>query len=802
MAAFPCLEKAAFLMRNAIPLRAALASVTFLLAAVTASAETVRGTVLDASTGEPLAGAHLTYGEVVVASDGDGRFELSLAVGDSAIVSHIGYEPVVLRADPGTALPLTVRLVPAPLPVPETVVTGGLIEQALAEVASSVTVLDRGRLAASGGDHLHELIPAIANLNWSGGTSRPRYFQIRGIGERSHYAGEGPPSFSVGFVMDDVDLSGLGMAGLLHDLDQAEVFKGPQSTLFGPNAMAGLINLRSADPAPTAVQEATLAAGSDGLLRYAGTLNLPAGERWAARVGYSSGRSNGFRENRHLGIDDSNGREETLARAKVAYESDGLRLVATGFRADLDNGYDAWAPDNNEELVTYTDNRGRDSQTTDALSLRARVPLAGSGAELVSITSWGRTELEHSYDGDWGNDEFWKEEPYGFDPVEQGWSYDFFDRNLRERTTFTQEVRARRDDPGGRGGLVAGAYLKSLAEEDDAAGYLFGGDATDLQSRFDIDDLAFYGQYGRALSNRWHLTLNARVDRNATSYEGVTNAGAEQVEFDVAQWLPGGKAALAWRPAPDRNLYAAVSRGFRAGGVNQHPRLAASSRPFDPEYVLNLEVGYRASGPRTTTAVTLFHALRSDQQVELSSQQDPGDPNSFFYFTANAVSGRSSGLEWEQSLRVTPDLRLTGSLGLLDTYVDTYTFPTGEGEEEALGDRASAHAPRYTFSLGGEYRHPSGLGARLAVSGADRFYFSESHDQESEPYQLVDGQVSWDRGIWSVQLWGRNLLDARYAVRGFFFGLEPPEYAGKLYKSYGDPRQVGLRLTARLPAGS
>ena len=783
---------------RSLPSGAAAALIAFLLTAATAPAETLRGTVVDASTGDPLPGAHLTHGGMVSTADGDGRFDLSLAAGDSAVVTHVGYEAAVLRAGPAVQ-PLTVRLRPAAVPVPERVVTGGLFEQALAEVASSVTVIDRRRLAGSGGDHLHELIPAVANLNWAGGTSRPRYFQIRGIGERSHYAGEGPPSFSVGFVMDDVDLSGLGMAGLLHDLEQAEVFKGPQSTLFGPNAMAGLINLRSADPAPAASQEAALAAGSDGLLRYAGTVNLPAGQRWAARVGYSSGRSNGFRENRHLGIDDSNGREETLARAKVAYEGEALRLVGTFFRADLDNGYDAWAPDNNEDLVTWSDTRGKDSQTTDALSLRASLPLPPA-AELVAITSYARTELEHSYDGDWGNDDFWKQDPYGFDPEEQGWSYNFFDRNLRERTTFTQEVRLRRDDRGG--GLVAGAYLKSLAEEDDAAGYLFGGDATDLQSRFEIDDLAFYGQYGRELSRRWYLTLNARFDRNATSYEGATNGGAEQVAFDVAQWLPGGKAALAWRPAPDRNLYAAVSRGFRSGGVNQHPRLAASSRPFDPEYVLNLEVGYRASGPRATTALTLFHALRSDQQVELSSQQDPGDPNSFFYFTANAVSGRSSGLEWEQSLRVTPELRLSGSLGLLDTHVDTYTFPTGEDEEEALGDRAAAHAPRYSFRLGGEYRLPSGLGAQLAVSGADQFYFSESHDQESEPYQLVDGQITYERGNWSLQVWGRNLLDRRYAVRGFYFGLEPPDYADKLYKSYGDPRQVGLRLTARLPAGN
>ena len=121
--------------------------------------------------------------------------------------------------------------------------------------------------------------------------------------------------------------------------------------------------------------------------------------------------------------------------------------MGTVFRAHLDNGYDAWAPDNNEDLVTYSDKRGKDSQTTDALSLRARVPMPGPRrVELVSITSYARTELEHSYDGDWGNGEFWKREPYDFDPEEQGWSYDFFDRNLRDRTTFTQEVRLRKEE--------------------------------------------------------------------------------------------------------------------------------------------------------------------------------------------------------------------------------------------------------------------------------------------------------------------------------------------------------------------
>ena len=181
--------------------------------------------------------------------------------------------------------------------------------------------------------------------------------------------------------------------------------------------------------------------------------------------------------------------------------------------------------------------------------------------------------------------------------------------------------------------LVVGAYWKRLEEEDNAAGYLFGGDATDLNGRYEIDNLAFYGQYRLALSEKLRLEVNARLDRNDTAYEGMTtNYGADSTStaFAVDQWLGGGKAALSYNWRSGHTLYASASRGYRSGGVNQHPKLAAENRPYDPEYIVNLEFGWRVSGPRSSIGLTLFHALRSDQQVELSSQQDPGRPQQLF----------------------------------------------------------------------------------------------------------------------------------------------------------------------------
>ena len=745
----------------------------------------VTGQVVDAITGQPLADANLAFGDSGSRSDEAGRFALVLAPGDSLRVSFVGYQTRTLYLQQSTDA-LVIRLRRAVLAAPELVVHGGLKSRRLAETAASVTVLDRQALRRSGGHHFQDLARAVPNLNWAGGTSRPRYFQIRGMGERSQYAGEGPPNFSVGFVIDDIDMSGLGGAGLLFDLDQLEIFKGPQSTTFGPNALAGLINLRSTDPAPVASQEIALSLGTDALSHFSAAANQPLSDRLSLRLGYHRAHANGFRDNQFLDIQDSNARREDFARAKLRYADDnGLVLLLTAFRSDQDNGYDAWTPDNNENLVTYTDQPGKDHQTTRALSLRAEKTFAAT--RLVAISALSNTELEYSYDSDWGNDQYWLQAPYNFDPNVEGWRYAFFDRTLRNRDTFSQELRVL------RGEAVAGIYFKTQNEADEALGYLFGGDAAELQSDFEVDNLAFYGQYAHTLDPNTRLSLNLRLDRNAIAYNGHTDT---LITFAVSQWLAGGKLALTRELGSGRTLFAAASRGYRAGGVNQHPRLNARNRPYDPEYLLNFEVGYRTTSARSTTSLTVFHALRSDQQVSLSSQQDPGDPNSFFYFTANAAKGRSSGVEVERSYLILPSLRLSTALGLLRTHIDAYTFATASGETRTLGNRPAAHAPYNTRRYAIDYAGKSGLFARLEYTSTDRFYHSDSHDQLADQHRLVHGRLGYRRGPYTLALWGRNLLDERYAVRGFFFGLAPPDYADTLYESYGDPRQLGLNLSA------
>ena len=187
--------------------------------------------------------------------------------------------------------------------------------------------------------------------------------------------------------------------------------------------------------------------------------------------------------------------------------------------------------------------------------------------------------------------------------------------------------------------------------------------------------------------------------------------------------------------------------------------------------------------------VAAFYSRREDQQVRTSFQLIPGDPASFVFFTDNAAEGRTLGLEAEFRWSVSEALELYANVGLLDAEFEDFVTPQVD-----LSGRAQAHAPDYTVAAGASYRHPRGFFARVDLSARDAFYFDGIHDQRSQAYELANARLGYDAGNWSVQLWARNLFDRYYAVRGFYFGNEPPDFPATLYTRAGDPRQFGVTI--------
>ena len=410
------------------------------------------------------------------------------------------------------------------------------------------------------------------------------------------------------------------------------------------------------------------------------------------------------------------------------------------------------------------------------------------------------TELTHSYDGDWANEQFWMSSPYNFDPAVEGWDYEFFDRNDRDRSTLTQDVRI------GYGKLVAGVYLKSMNEKDNATGWLYGGDATEMISTHNFTATAGYTQFELPLGTRLTLRASTRHERDRMVYDGIAGGYDENwnfvqlnpVDYTTDYSLFGGRASVSYQIQPASQLFASLARGYKAGGVNQHPQLAETNRIFNPEYILNGEIGYRMMRERFSFSALFFAAKRTNQQVSISSQQREGDPNSFFYYTANATSGSLFGAELDGRIALGQSFELMGSFGLLVTQVNPFTFEISPGKMTSLGGREAAHAPGYSFTMMANYNHPSGLFVRIELIARDEFYYSDSHDQMSDAYQLLNGHIGYQRGPWAVKLWGRNVLDERYSTRGFYFGLEPPDYENKLYVTWGDPRHFGVTLALNL----
>jgi iron complex outermembrane receptor protein len=189
---------------------------------------------------------------------------------------------------------------------------------------------------------------------------------------------------------------------------------------------------------------------------------------------------------------------------------------------------------------------------------------------------------------------------------------------------------------------------------------------------------------------------------------------------------------------------------------------------------------------------SVFHAWREDQQARASFQLVPNDPASFGFATINIDGGTSWGGEFEVHWQLSPSLDIYANAGLLfGGFPDTVEqFPWLEGRDQA-------HAPRYSVATGAIWRGKRGWFAGVDLSGRDEFYFDVSHNQQSERYTLLNARFGYESDDWRIQVWGRNLADKYYAVRGFFFGNEPPDFPATLYTRAGDPRHVGVTIERR-----
>jgi iron complex outermembrane recepter protein len=678
----------------------------------------------------------------------------------------------------------------------EVVVTATLLrDQPLQTVPASITVLDAATLRAAGQQHFEDVLGLVPNLNWSGDTNRPRYFQIRGIGELDEY--QGAPNPSVGFLIDDIDFSGIGTVGTLFDMDHIEVLRGPQSTRYGANALGGLIAMQSAAPADEFGGRVELSGGDYDTRSYGAVLTGPVAALDSTfRIAVQQYSSDGFYRNEYLGRDSTDGNDELTVRARWRFQpADDLRMDLSVFDIRINDGYDAFDIDNNR--TTQSDQPGQDRQDSAAGSLK--ITYSGLGpTTLAFIGTFANSHIRYSYDSDFGNPILWA-------PI----TYQYSDSQVRERRTHTLEARLSNTAPAPVNWLV-GVYQLALTESlaDTSPGIYSDPsdpDPDDATNELDVTDSRFYsvnsaifGALDGALGTRWHWSLGARAERRTADYHDVSNdlnnPDPLTHAFAPVDHLWGGNAALEYQADAEQHLYVSIGRGYKAGGFNLGPDLPANQILFQPESDVNFETGYKADlfEHRLRLDADVFYTHRTGLQLQTGEQLQPDNPNTFILYNANAPSGRNYGVESDLAWTPVPLIELGASMGLLNS---SYHGLTLDGE--VLPDRALPHAPSWQGSLSGTLHGRSGLFLRADLTGRGSFYYDlpALDPYASHAYVLLNLKAGIRRDRWSADVWIRNVTDRNYAVRGFYFADVPPNFSYQQFVELGAPRQLGATLS-------
>ncbi len=663
-----------------------------------------------------------------------------------------------------------------PAVIEEIVVTAEFRETTvdnLAGSASVVSLADVGTVV----NHLEEVLAQAPNVNFASGASRGRYIQIRGIGERGQF--DEPLNSSVGLIVDGVDLSGVGAAATLFDVQQVEILRGPQGTLYGANALAGLINVVTPAPSDHFTSTVRLEAGDYGAFGAGAVISGPVGEGLGYRISAQRYRDDGFMENEFLGRDNTNNHDERTVRAKLMGQAGRADWKLSFGRVDVDNGYDAFSLDNDRH--TRSDEPGFDRQETNYAALGLTWDVSDA-LILEGAVATSSSDIDYGYDEDWTFTGFNQE------------GYTSTDRYIRDRSNTTAEARLL-SKPGagifnGEWDWVAG-FFSLFQDVDLERQYTF---APLFFSEFEIRRLAAYGEISGPLSDRWRLTLGGRWERHEADYEDILG-----VDLSPDNNLLGGRVLLEYELSGNSFIYTGVTRGYNAGGFNTDGTIPADLLEYDEETLHNLEVGYKTKllDNRLSLRTSLFYMWRDDIQIASSVTRpvtaDPNGPVEFIQFRTNAAEGYNRGVELEVDWQVSDPLRLFANVGLLDAEYDPYI--NGDGIRQRA--REQAHAPSYQFFLGGEYVLLDRLTLRLEAEGKDAFFFSDSHLEQSDRYELFNASLTYQGDNYRVRLWGRNITDEDYFVRGFGFGNDPRDlYTPRAFTQLGEPRQFGLSVSA------
>lgn len=656
------------------------------------------------------------------------------------------------------------------------IVSADLRSSNLQDLPEAITLVTAEQIEARSAQHLEQVLSFAPNVNFASGSSRARFFQIRGIGEESQFID--PVNPSVGLIIDGIDMTGLGTAASMFDVDQVEILRGPQGTRFGANTLAGLINIQSQAPSATTQGYVKGSVGNyhTGSLGAAATTSL--GKNVQGRLAVQGLKSNGYMDNTYLNRDDTQDLNEQLVRAKLAWQPSQLTDVNfTYFYAHLNNGYDAFTLDNSRNSLA--DEPGKDKQTTHAAALQLTHQL-GNLATLEASLSGSHNTTLYSYDLDWVNS--------GFYPPTYFPDFDQYDRTYKRGAVDVRLI----SQPQGRilgasTDWVVGIYT-SQRDEKLEHDQIYKLQQYLYNNQLKAKSTSVYGELTSQLTPSTRAIYGLRVENWRNEFQDSNN-----IKENTDEWLLSGKLTLEQELNAQHLAYASYARGFKPSGVNSNSdqffnkKYRKFSAEFNNAYELGLKSNFLAG--KAQTRLALFYIQRHDQQVKNSYAIN----TDFYDYMVNAARGTNQGVELEANWQLTEQLNWETSYGYLSATYDDFIY-VKENDRIDKSGREQFHAPRHSFATALTYSFTQALSLRLEAEAKSSFYFEASQDAKSSGYGLYHARLAYEQLNYSIALSGRNLGNKDYATRGYS-GFKPdprPNTEGRKYVQLGAPRLVFL----------
>ena len=597
--------------------------------------------------------------------------------------------------------------------------------------------------------NLKELTAVMPNFympDYGSYANTPVY--IRGIGTKSKGS-------AVGFYVDGVPHFESSAFNIdLSDIAAVNVFRGPQGTLYGRNTIAGIINVYTHNP-----------------LDY---------QRTRIKMGY--GRYNDFiaQASNYAKISEKFG----ISTAASYHHNDGM--FTNHFlneKADKLNEGEGrigfyWRPTTNwllhlNSTLTYSEQNGYPYAPYDIVKDEL-LPISynrnSTYRRLISSTG-----LNAQYENN--HISFNSQTSYQFIKSHQGLDQDFtpqdvyFVDNSYHQNMLSQELTLKSNDKG-RYQWIIGLFGMLLHSNQFAETSYFTRDFSTPTTY--KNPTAGYAIYHQSSYNIWRgmsATVGLRFDYEhaKTTYNqdkttlstGVTTHAKDFVSSaSFRQFIP--KFTLQYLTNKDNLYYISITRGYKPGGFNTIFKTDAE-RTYDPEYSWNYEVGTRLKflNGRLTAEADLFYIDWGHMQTTYTV---PGVGN----VIANAGHTDSKGFELSLAYHPIKSLQLNLNYGYTHA---RYLEYKKSAREDFSGNRLPM-VPNHTLSLNGTYTiMPAGWFDKIifntGLTGLGRIYWADDNIVRQNFYATLNAKVSLTKGIFTWEVWGKNLTATDYMAYGF-----------------------------------